>query len=473
MIRAVCPAALDEELTLPCGLVLASRLGRAAMTEGIAGPRNDPNERHIRLYRAAAAGGAGLLITGNVMIDRGHLERARNVVIDAATDELALRRWADSTRVTPTLVQISHPGRQTSRIVQPHPLAPSSGPAVAIAGGYGRPRELTTAEIADIRDRFIGVGERVLAAGFAGVELHAAHGYLLSSFLDPAQNRRCDRYGSTLEGRARLLLEIVRELRSVLPAGAAIAVKLDARDGADVELARLAAMLEAAGADLLEISGGNYESPAMVGLDAQGRDLNSDHESPFWNSAAAASAATDVPVMLTGGFRTRAEVDSALALDVCAMVGVGRPLAVRPALAGRFVRGEVDVLDRPAPRLKGPAPVMRVLAPAAGAGWYRIQLARTAGGEPPLVRLPALAAALDYTVADMCQALTARRGRLRLTAWAAQQASRESPAALDLDEAQLEAADHDEVAAGEVGVLDAPAVDEGSVQAPVVEDAGA
>jgi len=472
MIRAVCPAALDDELTLPCGLVLANRLGRAAMTEGISGPRNDPNERHARLYRAAAAGGAGLVITGNVMVDRGHLERARNVVIDAATDELALRRWADSARATPTLVQISHPGRQTSRVVQPHPLAPSGGPAVALAGGYGRPRELTPAEIAGIRDRFIAVGERVVAAGFAGVEVHAAHGYLLSSFLDPAQNRRSDRYGSTLDGRARLLLEIVTELRSVLPAGAAIAVKLDAREGADAELARLASMLESAGADLLEISGGNYESPAMVGLDAQGRDLHSEHESPFWNSAAAASAATDVPVMLTGGFRTRAEVDSALSLDVCAMVGVGRPLAVRPALAGGFIRGWVDVLERPAPRLKAPAPVMSVLAPAAGAGWYRVQLARTADGRPPLLHLPALVAALDYSLADMGQALRARRSRTRLAAWAAQHGQRENPA-LDLDETQLETADHDDVAAGEVGVLDAPTVDEGPVQAPVVEDAGA
>ena len=105
-------------------------------------------------------------------------------------------------------------------------------------------------------------------------------------------------------------------------------------------------MLEQAGADLLEISGGSYESPAMAGVDADGRELVTEHESPFWNSAAAVSAATTVPVMLTGGFRTRAEVDLALGSGVCDMVGVGRPLAVRPGLAGRFVRGETDVLDR-------------------------------------------------------------------------------------------------------------------------------
>jgi len=405
---------LTAPLTLPCGLRIENRLGRAAMTEGIAGSRNDPNERHERLYAANARGGAGLVLTGNVMVDRRHLERARNIVIDAATDQAALERWAQSAAGTPTLVQLSHPGRQVNRFIQPQPVAPSDGPAVALAGLFNRPRALTVREIEEIRDRFVAAGERVVAAGFAGVEVHGAHGYLLSSFLDPAINRRSDDYGGGLQGRARLLLEIVSGLRSALPAGAAIAVKLDARDGADAELAQLAVLLGGAGADLLEISGGNYESPAMIGMDGDGHELRSEHESPFWNSAAATSAAATVPVMLTGGFRTRPEVDSALALGVCDVVGVGRPLAVYPDLAGRFVRGEADRLDRPAPRMGGPGPVRRLMGPAAGSGWYRIQLARTADGQRPLLRLPALAAALDYTMVDSAQALAGRRARVAL-----------------------------------------------------------
>jgi len=412
-------AALDEPLELPCGLVLENRLCRAAMTEGIAGPRNDPNERHCRLYSENARGGAGLILTGNAMVDRRHLERARNVVLDAATDVDALGRWAESASGAPTLVQISHPGRQATRFIQSHPLAPSDGPAVAAAGLCRRPRAMTLAEIEDVRDRLIAAGERVLAAGFAGVEIHAAHGYLLDTFLDPEHNRRTDAYGGPLEHRARLLLEIVSGLRAVLPERAALAVKLDARDGGDDELRQVAGLLEKAGADLLEISGGNYESPAMLGLDAEGRELQGEHESPFWNSAAAASAATTVPVMLTGGFRTRAEVDLALSSGVCAMVGVGRPLAVWPDLAGRFVRGELDTLQRPAPRLGGPALVKKQLGAAASAGWHRIQLARSADGKPPLLRLPALLAALDYTTVDAVQALLARPSRMKLAADAA------------------------------------------------------
>lgn len=368
MISPMCAATLNEPLTLPCGLTLENRLCRAAMTEGIAGPRNDPNERHVRLYAANARGGAGLVLTGNAMVDRDHLERARNIVVDAMTDVLALRLWADSAKGTPALVQLSHPGRQVNRWVQPQPVAPSSGPAVALAGMFGKPRALSVPEIHEIRDRFIDASERVLAAGFQGVEIHGAHGYLIDSFLDTAHNRRTDDYGGPLENRARLLLEIVRGMRAVLPAGSPVAVKLDSREGGDEELAGLCRLLEEAGIDLIEISGGNYESPAMMGLDSEGRELLHEHESPFWNSAAAASAATSVPVMLTGGFRTRAEVDKALAGDVCAMVGVGRPLAVWPDLAGRFVRGEVDVLERPAPRLGGPPALQKMLGAAAGSG---------------------------------------------------------------------------------------------------------
>ncbi len=384
------------------------------MTEGIAGPRNDPNERHVRLYAANAQGGAGLILTGNAMVDRNHLERARNVVIDSMTDEIALRRWAQSAAGAPTLVQLSHPGRQTNRFVQPHPVAPSDGPAVPIAGLFARPRALTIPEIEEIRDRFIDAGERVVRAGFAGVEVHGAHGYLLDSFLDTAHNRRADEYGGSLENRARLLLEIVAGLRAALPGQAPIAIKLDSREDGDEELARLAVMLESAGADLLEISGGNYESPAMLGFDSEGRELLSEHESPFWNTAAAASAATSVPVILTGGFKTRAEVDEALASDVCAMAGVGRPLAVAPELAGRFVRGEVESLARPAPRLGGPAAIRKMLGAAAGSGWHRMQLARTADGKPPELHLPALVAAIDYTTVDSLQAVLGRRARVRL-----------------------------------------------------------
>jgi 2,4-dienoyl-CoA reductase-like NADH-dependent reductase (Old Yellow Enzyme family) len=406
---------ITDPLTLPCGLTLPNRLGRAAMTEGLSDSRNDPTGQHFRLFEANAAGGAGLILTGNAMVDRRHLERARNVVLDSATDRKAMESWTEAAGPH-ALVQISHPGRQTSRFVQSHPVSPSGGPAVALAGMFAKPRALSEEEIIEIRARFITAGRIAVEAGFAGVEVHAAHGYLLSGFLDPERNLRLDAYGGDIEGRSRLLLEIVRGLRAALPGAAAIAVKLDARDGGERDLAWLGVRLGDEGADLLEISGGNYEEPAMLGLEADGSAIQSAHESPFWQGASALSGATDVPVMLTGGFRTRAGVDLALDSGVAAIVGVGRPLAVRPELAGEFLRGETDTLDRPAPRVGGPGLVRRLSGAAANSGWHRLQMKRTAEGSPADLDLSAWTAAGNYVAADAALAMWSRRSRLKLAA---------------------------------------------------------
>jgi 2,4-dienoyl-CoA reductase-like NADH-dependent reductase (Old Yellow Enzyme family) len=324
------------------------------MTEGLADSRNDPTTRHLRLYSANASGGAGLILTGNAMVDRRHLERSRNVVLDSETNREALRKWADASGPH-ALVQISHPGRQSTRFVQSHPVSPSGGPAVDLAGLFARPRELT--------------GE-----------------------------------------------EIVEGLREALPDRAVLAIKLDARDGDGEDLAWLGRRLGEAGADLLEISGGNYEAPAMLGLEADGSEIQSAHESPFWQGAAAVSKATEVPVMLTGGFRTRSGVDQALESGVAAMVGVGRPLAVRPELAGEFLRAETDMLARPAPRVNGPGIIRRLSGAAANSGWHRLQMKRTAEGSPPDLKLGALAAAGNYIAVDALLALAARRSRMKLAA---------------------------------------------------------
>jgi len=413
-VTARMAAALDDPLDLPCGLTIANRLGRAAMTEGISGPRNDPNERHFRLYEANAHGGAGLILTGNAMVDRRHLERARNVVVDGSTDPEALRRWAENASAAPTLVQLSHPGRQANRVAQPRPVSASDGPAVALGGAFAKPRGLTSDEVAEVRARFVDAAVRVTEAGFPGVQLHAAHGYLLNQFLDPEINRRRDAHGGDLAGRARLLLEIVGDLRAALPGTAAVAVKIDGRDDREAELIELGRRLEEAGIDLIEVSGGNYERPMMVGYEGNGELVASEHESPFWEAAAAVTAAVEVPVMLTGGFRTRAEVDRALAGGVCDLVGAGRPLAVRPDLAGRFVRGETDTLERPGPRLGGPMPIRKLLGAASGTGWHRIQIARTSDGKEPMLDLPALPAGIDYMLKDMAQAAISYRSRMGL-----------------------------------------------------------
>src|SRR3954447_11477721 len=414
---------LSDPLTLPCGLTLPNRVVKAAMTEALADTDNNPTPRLDRLYAQWAAGRPGLILTGNVMVDRRHLERARNVVVDSATDGDALRRYATATGDVPTVVQVSHPGRQTNRMVQTKPVGPSRAQAVGMAGLFGRPRALSLGEIAELRRRFVAASRRVVDAGFDGVQIHAAHGYLLSSFLSPELNTRQDAYGVDLFGRARLLLEIVGDLREQLPARAAIGVKLNSSDGgsaastADREasvdaLVQVAGWLEKAGVDFLEVSGGSYESPALLGLDRPdpGADAPPEREVYFWDAAQKLSAAVDVPVLLTGGFRTRSAMEAALAAGVD-LIGIGRPLAVDPMLARRLVEGSVDEVERPAPRIGGPARLQKLLGGAANTGWHRFQMERHGDGRAPEHRLPAALAVADYVVRDAAQALLARRRR--------------------------------------------------------------
>lgn len=426
MPRHAVPA-LADPLTLRCGLQLPNRIVKAAMTEALADADNNPTPRLDRLYARWAAGGPGMILTGNMMVDRRHLERARNVVVDAATDQVALRRYAEACGSVPTVVQLSHPGRQANRMVQGQPVAPSSGPAVGLAGLFARPRALTIAEIGDLRRRFVTAARLVVDAGFDGIQVHAAHGYLLSSFLSPEINQRQDAYGVDLLGRARLLLEIVGDLRDALPAGAVVGVKVNSRDSAERDqravddLVQIAGWLDAAGADFVEVSGGNYESPALLGLDrpADGNDGGSGadaSEAYFEQAAAAVAKAVDLPVLLTGGFRTRTAMEGALEAGAAALIGIGRPLALDPSLARRLVAGAVDELPRPAPRIGGPQRLQKLLGAAANTGWHRFQMERHGEGRSPVSRLPAALAAADYVLRDGAQALLARRRRFATAA---------------------------------------------------------
>ena len=190
------PVELTDSLRLPCGVVLPNRIAKAAMTECLADPRtNDPNARHERLYRRWAAGGVGLMVTGNVMVDRRYLERTTNVVIDERTDRAAVERWAQAAQSTgvPTLVQVNHPGRQCSVFVSRSPVAPSPV-RVKLLGAFATPRALSDDEVDGLVTRYAQVAKEVVAAGFAGVQIHAAHGYLASQFLSPRANLRTDRW---------------------------------------------------------------------------------------------------------------------------------------------------------------------------------------------------------------------------------------------------------------------------------------
>ena len=222
---------IEQTLTLPCGHAVANRLCKSAMTEGLADPHDQATSAHQRLYSTWACGGAAILMTGNIMIDRRYLERSGNVVLedDSGLPQLSAVAQTVHEGGSQLWAQISHPGRQCPRLANLTPLAPSEV-QLNMVGNFGKPRAATEADILDIIGRFAHTAALVKEAGLDGVQVHSAHGYLLSQFLSPRTNRRQDGWGGSLANRARLLLEVIRAVRQRVGPAFPISVKLNSSD---------------------------------------------------------------------------------------------------------------------------------------------------------------------------------------------------------------------------------------------------
>jgi 2,4-dienoyl-CoA reductase-like NADH-dependent reductase (Old Yellow Enzyme family) len=390
---------LAEPLTLPCGATLPNRLAKAAMTEGLADIHMRPTAELERLYQVWSDGGAGMLLSGNIQIDADHLERPGNVVIDRQPDGKmmeALSKWAAAAtrNGNHSWAQISHAGRQTQKIVNPHPKAPS-GIKVDLPGGqFGKPVALADEEILNLIGRFGTAARACWDAGFTGVQIHAAHGYLLSQFLSPRSNLRDDRWGGSLENRARMLLFTVNTVRTQVGSDFPISVKLNSADfqrgGFDFgESLQVAKWLQDAGVDLIEISGGSYEQPKMMDMDGmEAPELQNVAESTlqreayFVDFAKAMRAEVKVPLMVTGGFRTRSAMEQALKQGAADLIGLGRPLCYFPDGPKRLLGG-MEMLPRKENELALFPPslqwltkfkMMRALDGFAGQFWFYSQL---------------------------------------------------------------------------------------------------
>lgn len=359
---------IADPITLPCGAVLPNRLAKAAMTEGLADPQGRARSELERLYGLWADGGSGLLITGNVQIDADHLERPGNVIISGRPDAAALAGLkamaaAGTRRGGHIWMQISHAGRQTQATVNPHPKAPSAV-AVQLPGNqFGTPVALTEAEIVDLIERFGVAAEAARETGFTGVQIHAAHGYLLSQFLSPRSNLRTDQWGGSLENRARMLMQVVARVRQGVGAEFPVGVKLNSADfqkgGFAFEDSLIVAKwLQEAGVDLLEISGGSYEQPAMMdieGLEPREAPVQKAstvaREAYFVDFAKTMRGTVSLPLMVTGGFRTRAAMNAAIETGGADVIGLGRPLCVDPAGPAKLLAG-AEGLERWEQKLK-------------------------------------------------------------------------------------------------------------------------
>ncbi|MDP9917517.1 2,4-dienoyl-CoA reductase-like NADH-dependent reductase (Old Yellow Enzyme family) [Variovorax boronicumulans] len=340
-------------LTLPNGSVLPNRLAKAAMEENMADAGQLPGAALHDLYRVWAQGGAGLILTGNVMIDGRALTGPGGVVLEADTPLERFTEWAAAARSGGAQVwmQINHPGRQVQSNMGGTAWAPSS---VALDLGkhsklFVQPRAMSEAEIAETVDRFAATAQAAERAGFTGVQVHAAHGYLLSQFLSPLTNQRTDAWGGSLENRARFLLDVVRAVRARVARGFAVAVKLNSADFqrggfSENDAKQVIRWLNDEAVDLVELSGGSYESPAMQGRTADGRTLA--REAYFLEFARELAAEARMPVMTTGGIVRRAVAERVLGEGV-AVVGMATALAVAPDLPARWRAGEDAAAQSP------------------------------------------------------------------------------------------------------------------------------
>lgn len=376
---------LSVPLRLSSGITLDNRIAKSAMSERLAGPDGRVSAELVRLYERWARSGAGLLVTGNVMVDGRAIGESGNVVVEDASDLDGLRAWARAARAggARVVMQINHPGRQAQRLASSLTVAPS---AVRLRGAgplFAKPRALGTDEVEAIVDRFAATARIAEQAGFDGVQIHGAHGYLVSQFLSPLTNLRDDAWGGDAERRRRFLLEIVRRVRAAVSSQFVVGLKLNSADfqrgGFDEEESMaLLEVLDREPLDFVEISGGTYESAKMFEEATPKRESTREREAFFLEYVERARAKIRLPLMLTGGFRTRTGMLDALAGGAVDLVGLARPMAVEPELPRQLISGEA-LRARPVRLATGVANLDSVIQ----GSWYQAQIDRMGRGLDP------------------------------------------------------------------------------------------
>ena len=333
---------LFDPLHLPCGVTLKNRIAKSAMSDSLGDGTGHPTGDQIRLYQRWANGGVGVAIIGEVQGSPGFAEKPGNLVLNEASElapfrELAVKGGEGGTQLW---LQLGHAGALAHA-----PISTPKGPSALDLPGL-RCQELTLDEIAHVPLEFATTARLARQAGFGGVQIHAAHGFLLSQFLSPLFNQRSDAYGGTIANRMRLLLQSIDATRAAVGPDFPIAVKLNSSDllegGFDGKDAlEVVAALDRSSVDLIDISGGTYFPGAKSASDGAGRGPY------FIEFAKSARKVTVKPLMLTGGFKTRAQAEQAIASGVVDLVGLARALVLEPALPNLWMAGEMPEPEFP------------------------------------------------------------------------------------------------------------------------------
>ncbi|KAJ8611636.1 hypothetical protein MRB53_037860 [Persea americana] len=366
--QKVDPSPLGEALHFEfSGRTASNRFIKGAMSENLAtfDPQDPskngiPTKELINAYRIWGENSIGVVLTGNLFVKGDHLEGAGNAIVPRGSPFSgerfeAYKEWANAAKHPDSLLvaQLNHAGRQADGMLQPHPISASDVQLTKEIFGktFGKPRPATQAEIDDIIESFVYTAQYLEKAGFDGVQIHGAHGYLISQFLSPTTNLRTDKYGGSLENRARIAIEIAQKIRSVTKPNFVLGIKLNSVEFQEKgfqpdEAKELCAMLEQNGSfDFVELSGGTYEGFAFT----HKRDSTRKREAFFLEFAdQIAPVLKKTKTYVTGGWKTVAGMVDAIKTGSIDGIGIGRPLAAEPTLVKDILSSKTLSVIKPA-----------------------------------------------------------------------------------------------------------------------------
>jgi 2,4-dienoyl-CoA reductase-like NADH-dependent reductase (Old Yellow Enzyme family) len=366
---------LAKPLTLPCGAVLKNRLAKSAMSEQLGDLRNRPTQEIKNLYKVWAGSEAGLLITGNIMVNSESLGEPRNIVLNGnenfGTD---FKEWVSFSNNNEQHIwpQLNHPGRQALKAVSKKIIAPSTSKVNVIPGMFGEAVEMTERDIRGVIQDFVISAKFAKEFGFTGVQIHAAHGYLISQFLSPLTNKRSDEWGGSVENRASFLKEIILGIRKEVGDDFPIGVKINSADFqrggfSEDDCLVVLEILDKSGVDLIELSGGTYEAAAMIS--GTQKESTKKREAFFIEFAEKAKNVISTPLMLTGGFRSLEGMTEAIDSKKVDIIGLARPMVWDPMITKKILNGEATSITCNPPSL----PVEK-LKHMAEMTWYVLQI---------------------------------------------------------------------------------------------------
>lgn len=333
---------LFESMTIN-GMKLANRFVRSATWEGMAGPDGSVTQRLIDCMAALADGGVGLIVTGHAFVELEGKAGPRQMGIHDDAYLPGLRKMVEAVhaRNGRIVAQLAHAGRRAN--TEESGLAPR----IISATGHEEPpvKEMGPCDFKNVVKAFADAARRAKEAGFDGIQLHGAHGYLLSQSLSPLENRRSDWYGGSVEHRMRLLLEVYTAVREAVGADYPVLIKLNSCDhvegGFSIEDAcKVAVRLAHEGIDAIEVSGGTPESGELAPIRTR---INApEKEAYFRDAGKAIKESVHVPVMLVGGIRS---LETAITMHEegrADLISLSRPLIREPNLIARWQGGDTE-----------------------------------------------------------------------------------------------------------------------------------